>query len=89
MTIQELLTDIHSLEEDMLSFEKKYGIRSETFYASYIQGDEPEKDEWVLDFTEWASIYKTWLERQAEYRNVVQESRHDRQGLEGLIRVAV
>ena len=45
---------------------RKYGIRSETFYAAYISGEEPEDDNWVLDFGEWASVYKTWLARQAE-----------------------
>ncbi|MFO7800861.1 MAG: hypothetical protein R6V55_01045 [Desulfovermiculus sp.] len=26
---------------------------------------------WVLDFGEWASVYRTWLARQAEYRNEI------------------
>ena len=69
MTLQEILSDIHSLEEDLLAFERKYGIRSEIFYAAYISGEEPEDDNWVLDFGEWASVYRTWLDRQAEYRN--------------------
>jgi RNA polymerase sigma-70 factor (ECF subfamily) len=32
---------------------------------------EPENDAWVLDFSEWASVYRTWLTRQAEYRNEI------------------
>ncbi len=72
MTPRELLTDIHALEEDLLAFERKYGLRSETFYAAYIAGEEPEDDNWVLDFGEWASVYRTWLARQADYRNVIQ-----------------
>jgi len=55
MTPYELLIDIHALEEELLSLERKYGIRSETFYAAYINGEEPEDDDWVLDFGEWAS----------------------------------
>lgn len=31
MTPQELLLDIHALEEDLLFFERKYGVRFETF----------------------------------------------------------
>jgi len=54
MTIQDILSDIHSLEEDLLHFERKYGVRSETFYAAYVSGEEPEDDNWVLDFGEWA-----------------------------------
>ena len=34
MTLQELLADIHTLEEDLLAFERKYGVRSETFYSA-------------------------------------------------------
>jgi hypothetical protein len=73
MDLNELLTDIHALEEDLLAFERKYGVRSEVFFASYANGEEPEDDAWVLDFTEWASVYRTWLARQAEYRNRVEE----------------
>lgn len=88
MTPYELLTDIHALEEDLLAFERKYGIRSETFYAAYISGEEPEDDAWVLDFGEWGSVYRTWLERQAEYRNAIQRVQQQKPSLSGLIRVA-
>jgi len=67
MTSYEILTDIHALEEELLEFERKFGIRSETFYGAYVTGEEPEDDAWVLDFGEWASVYRTWLEwRQAD-----------------------
>jgi hypothetical protein len=88
MTLRELLTDIHALEEDLLAFERKYGIRSETFYAAYASGEEPENDQWTLDFGEWASVYRTWLTRQAEYRNEVQRLQHNLPSLAGLIQVA-
>ena len=88
MTLRELLTDIHALEEDLLVFERKYGIRSETFYAAYASGEEPEDDEWTLDFGEWASVYRTWLTRQADYRNEVQRLQRNLPSLAGLIQVA-
>ena len=88
MTLKEILADIHALEEELLAFERKYGLRSETFYAAYASGEEPENDEWVLDFGEWASVYQTWLARQAEYRNEIQRLQHDKPSLTGLIRVA-
>jgi hypothetical protein len=88
MTLNEILTDIHALEEELLAFERKYGLRSETFYAAYASGEEPEDDSWVLDFGEWASVYQTWLARQAEYRNEVQRLQHNKPSLTGLIRVA-
>jgi hypothetical protein len=88
MSLEELLADIHALEEELLAFERKYGVRSEIFYAAYISGEEPEDDAWVLDFGEWASVYKTWLARQAEYRNQVQRIQRNSPSLAGLVRVA-
>jgi len=88
MNSQEILADIHALEEDLLGFERKYGIRSETFYAAYVSGEEPEDDSWILDFGEWASVYRTWLARQADYRNEIQRIQRQSPSLEGLIQVA-
>jgi hypothetical protein len=88
MNLNEILADIHALEEELLDFERKYGVRSETFYAAYASGEEPEDDSWVLDFGEWASVYKTWLARQADYRNEVQRVQRQARSLAGLIRVA-
>ncbi len=88
MNLRDILSDVHALEEELLNFERKYGIRSETFYAAYITGEEPEAENWVLDFGEWASVYKTWLTRQAEYRNEVQKIQKNSQSLSGLVREA-
>ena len=88
MTLEALLADIHALEEELLAFERKYGVRSDIFYAAYVSGEEPEDEAWVLDFSEWASVYKTWLARQAEYRNEVQRMQRHSPSLAGLIRVA-
>jgi len=57
MNLREILADIHALEEDLLEFERKYGLRSDTFYAAYAAGEEPDDEAWVLDFCEWASVY--------------------------------
>ncbi len=88
MNISQILADIHALEEELISFERKYGIRSETFYAAYINGEEPENDDWVLDFSEWGSVYKTWLERQSQYRDEIQRLQHNKTTLAGLIRIS-
>ena len=88
MTLQEILTDIHAIEDDILAFERKYGVRSEIFYAAHISGEEPEDDDWVLDFGEWASLYRTWLTRQAEYRDEVHRKQANDHSLSGLIRVS-
>ncbi len=88
MKLHDILTDIHALEEELLDFERKYGIRSEIFYTAYVSGEEPEDDQWVLDFGEWSSVYKTWLTRQAEYRNELENSYKYPYSLKGLVRVA-
>jgi hypothetical protein len=88
MNLREILADIHALEDELLKFERKYGLRSETFYAAYMSGEEPEDEKWVLDFGEWASVYRTWLARQAEYRNEVQRMQRRAPSIEGLIQVA-
>ena len=53
-----------------------------------MSGEEPEDDSWVLDFGEWASVYRTWLARQAEYRNEIQRRQADAPSLAGLIHVS-
>jgi hypothetical protein len=64
VTLDEIIQDIHALEEDLLRFERKYGVLTETFYQSYLQGEEPADDTWVLDWSEWAGSYKALQERQ-------------------------
>jgi hypothetical protein len=71
MTIDEMLHDIHAIEEDLLVFERKYGILTETFYQAYQRGEEPEDDAWVLDWSEWAGTYEILLELQERYRQAI------------------
>ncbi|MFN8494937.1 MAG: hypothetical protein U0350_45455 [Caldilineaceae bacterium] len=87
MALRDILADIHAFEEELLAFERTYGIRSETLYAASLSGEEPEQEEWMLDFGEWASIYRTWLTRQAEYRNEVQRRQRQPTSLCGLVQL--
>lgn len=89
MNPHQILLDIHALEEELLDFERKYGVRSDVFYAAFVAGEEPQDDNWVLDFGEWASVYQTWLARQASYRDAIQRLQRNAPSLEGLVRVAV
>ena len=72
MTLDEILQDIHALEEDMLTYERKYGVLSETFYESYVNGEEPADDTWVLDWNDWAGTYEIWLRRREQYQQVIE-----------------
>jgi hypothetical protein len=71
MTLHDILEDIHALIPQLAAFERKYGLLSETFYEWYSQGYEPADDNWVLDFVEWAGLYKIWLDRLQEYRETL------------------
>jgi hypothetical protein len=72
MTLDDILQDIYALEDEMRTYERKYGILSETFYESYVSGEEPPDEAWVRDWTAWASAYKVWLRRREQYQAVIQ-----------------
>ncbi len=72
MTLQEIISDIHALNEDLEAYERKYGVLSETFYESYTRGEEPEDESWVLDWADWAGAYKILLRRKDQYHRAIQ-----------------
>ena len=71
MTLDDILQDIYALEDEMRTYERKYGVLSETFYASYVKGEEPPDDAWVRDWAAWASAYKVWLRRRGQYEAAI------------------
>jgi len=75
MTLQEIIVDIHALNEDLEMYERKYGVLSDTFYEAYVNGEEPENDAWVLDWADWAGAYKIILRRRKQYQRAIQELR--------------
>ena len=75
MTLQEIIVDIHALNEDLEMYERKYGVLSDTFYEAYVNGEEPENDAWVLDWADWAGAYKIILRRREQYQRAIQELR--------------
>ena len=83
--LQNIITDIHALYEDMETYERKYGILSETIYELYEQGEEPEDDAWVLDWGDWASAYRILLRRQAQYRQAIQALQTETQSITDII----
>jgi hypothetical protein len=60
MTLQEIIVDIHALNEDLEMYERKYGVLSDTFYEAYVNGEEPENDAWVLDWADWQAHTKSF-----------------------------
>lgn len=73
MTLDEILQDIHALGEDINAYERQYGVLSETFYESYMAGEEPADDAWVPDWNDWAGAYEIWLERHEQYRVLINQ----------------
>jgi len=85
MRLDEILQDIHALEDEMRTFERKYGVLTETFYESYLNGEEPDDDAWVRDWTAWASAYKIWLRRREQYLAAIQSLRAETLSLSQVI----
>jgi hypothetical protein len=71
MTLDDILQDIHALEDELRAYERKYNVLSETFYEAYGRGEEPPDDAWVRDWTAWASAYGLWLRRREQYRATI------------------
>lgn len=72
MTLDRILQDLHALEEDLWMYERKYGVRSQTFHQSYLQGDEPPDDAWVKDWNGWAATFEIWQRRQKQYEDAIE-----------------
>lgn len=75
MILEEILQDIHALEQDLQTYERKYGVLSETFYESYMNGEEPDDDAWVMDWSAWAGTYEIWLRRHEQYQAAISSLR--------------
>jgi len=85
MTLDDILQDIYALEDEMRTYERKYGVLSETFYQSYVRGEEPPDDAWVRDWTAWASAYKVWVRRREQYQAAIQSLQDEAQSFAQLI----
>jgi hypothetical protein len=85
MTLQEIISDIHALNEDLEAYERKYGVLSETFYESYTNGEEPGDESWVMDWADWAGAYKILLRRKEQYQHAIQLLRKQSKTLVGII----
>ncbi len=72
--LQALVAELHALERELSRFESQYGLLSETFFAWYQSGQEPEDAGWVQDLAMWAGTYQLKLRRQEKYRQLVQEA---------------
>jgi hypothetical protein len=86
MTLDDLLQDVYALEDEMRGYERKYGVLSETFYESYVTGEEPPDHAWVCDWTAWASAYSLWQQRREQYQAAIRSLRATAPSLAAMIR---
>jgi hypothetical protein len=71
MTLNDIMRDIQAIREDLLVFERKYGVPTEIFYEAYRRGEEPDDPAWVLDWSEWAATQQLLQERLTAYNSGV------------------
>jgi hypothetical protein len=72
--LQALVAELHTLEQELTRFEARYGLLSETFFAWYQSGQEPEDPGWVQDLAMWAGTYQLKLRHQEKYRELIEEA---------------
>ena len=71
LTLSDILQDIHACDDDMRTYERKYGILTSTFYAAYSAGEEPPHISWLGDWHDWAAAYEIWQRRQTQYQAAI------------------
>lgn len=69
MTIDEILKDIHAIQEHLKKFEEKYKLISSDFYKLY----KANKLEQSRDFIEWLGFYEIMLDREHDYKRLLKE----------------
>jgi len=72
--LQALISELHTINQELTRFEARYGLLSETFFAWYQSGQEPEDPAWVQDLALWAGTYQLKLRRQEKYQRMVQDA---------------
>ncbi len=68
LSLQEIIADIHALDERLREYERKYGMLSEDFYELYVKGElRDEEEEEIVDYGGWAAFYKMRMQRKTAY----------------------
>ena len=67
MSLEEIIKDLHALENEIQKLEEKYSLLSEYFYKLYQSG----KLDHSKDFTKWAGLYEIKLRRERDFREML------------------
>ncbi len=64
-----LILDMQGIEDRLREFERKYRLRSNEFYRLTQAGRISQR----LELIEWLGLYETFLVRESEYRQLLEE----------------
>lgn len=67
MTLQQIIQDIHGLNQELFYLESQFGLLSADFYHLYKAGELEQS----RSFIQWIGYYEARLEREAKYREVM------------------
>lgn len=69
MTLKELLSDIHGLDERLRMLEQKYGMLTDDMYMLYRLGELEQS----RDLIRWVGYHELKKERQGDYTKALRE----------------
>lgn len=71
MKLTDLIHDMNHLETELGTFEMRFGVKFAEFYEAITNGELEEfdaLDDFRMEFIEWLSLYKTWLNLNKSYQ---------------------
>ncbi len=85
--LNDLIRSIHALEEELMGYERKYRLLSDTFIIAFEAGEEPFDESWVLDWAGWAGAYQIMRKLQARYDQLVKGVQADSHTIAEFVRI--
>lgn len=70
MALDNLLSDMERLEEELRHFEARFGMKSQDFHDAMRRVDLEQVDaldDYRMEFVEWLALYKTWASLDERY----------------------
>ena len=75
LSLIEITQDIHAMDEELWHYEKRYGLRSESFYELYKAGQLRDEDPVeIRDYVDWAACYEIKRHREELYDAQIREA---------------
>jgi hypothetical protein len=66
LTLEAIIEDLHAIEGELRELEKKYQVRSETFYELYTSGHIEHRKE----FIRWVALVEARHLREKQYEDI-------------------